>query len=348
MAATGRSERDLAARLTDSAFVRVAPRADGEAIAAAGVLLRALSSRSIPYQARVVPLVEDPPDEATVPIGFPDGFADERPATAAAADLARDLDCDPDPGLELAGRLLGGDDPETDLERRDGVGIPTADLPDGLAHSTLFHAAFSGDETAAGAELADLVDDDRAVASLTALETVGADAASERAATAIERALRPHVTPEGPFETAEGFADVLDCLAGDAPGLALALATGHDVRTPALDAWRAHSKAAHEAIREADTGRYDGLFVARIAGGPVETIARLLRDFRSPEPVVLVVSDTTAGAAGLSSATAGTGEAMADAAGAVDGTGGGTSTRGVARFDCPPEAFLESFREAIA
>lgn len=349
MAVTGRSERDLAARLADSEFVRVAPRANGESIAAAGVLLRALSARSTPFQARVVPLAEDPPEEATLPIGFADGVAEDRPTGAVAADLARELGVDPDPGLAFASRLLGSDETfETDLERRAGVGIPTADLADGLAHSTLFHASFSGEETAAGAELAELADDNRAVASLAALDTVGSESASERAATAIERALRPHATPDGPFETAEGLADVLDCLARSAPGLALALAMGHDVRTSALDAWRAHSKAAHGAIREADTGRYDGLFVARIAEGPVETVARLVRDFRSPEPVVLVVADTEAGAAGPSSATAGIGETMVGAAAAVDGTGGGTPSRGVARFDCPPEAFLEAFREAMA
>lgn len=350
MSATGRSaaNTDLAATLAEARFVRVAPRADGDSIVAAGVLLRALSARSTPFQARVVPPTEDPPADATVPIGFPDGIgADERPASATAADLVRELGSEPDPELAFAGCLLAGD-PEAagvDLERRGGVGIPTADLADGLAHSTLFHAEFSGDETAIGAELAGLVDDDRAVASLAALEAVGSEAASEHAATAIERALRPHATPEGPFETAEGFADVLDCLARDAPGIALALAMGHDIRTNALEAWRTHSTAAHEAIRTAETGRYDGLFVARIEEGPVETVARLLRDFRSPEPTVLVVSDGEAGAASL---TDGIDEPMETAAAAVDGVGGGTPFRGVARFGCPPEAFLEAFREAMA
>ncbi|WP_204282247.1 hypothetical protein, partial [Serratia marcescens] len=37
-----------------------------------------------------------------------------------------------------------------------GVGVPTADLAAGLAHSTLVHASFSGDEQAAGAFLAEL------------------------------------------------------------------------------------------------------------------------------------------------------------------------------------------------
>ncbi|MCL7416547.1 MAG: exonuclease RecJ [Halalkalicoccus sp.] len=349
MSTTGRSvaATDLAATLAEARFVRVAPRAEGDAIAAAGVLLRALAARSTPFQARVVPITDDPPADATVPIGFPDGITSEdRPASAAAADLVRELGSEPAPELVLAGCLLGND-PEAagvDLERRGGVGIPTADLADGLAHSTLFHASFSGDETAIGAELAGLVDDDRAVASLATLEAVGSEDASEHAASAIERALRPHATPEGPFETAEGFADVLECLARDAPGIALALAMGHDIRTDALEAWRTHSTAAHEAIRAADTGRYDGLFVARIEEGPVETVARLLRDFRSPEPTVLVIGDGEAGAAGLS---AGIDGAMETAAAAVDGAGGGTARRGVARFGCPPEAFLEAFREAI-
>lgn len=347
MAVTGRSERDLAELLAAAGFVRLAPRADGDAIAAAGLLLRALSARSTPFQARVVPPTDDPPADATLPVGFPDGLApDDRPVSAAAADLVRELGCEPDPGLALAGCLLGGDPDAAgvELDRRDGVGIPTADLADGLAHSTLVHAGFSGDETAAAAALAELVDDGRAVASLAALETVGSDGASERAATAIERALRPHATPDGPFETAEGLADVLDCLARDAPGLALALAMGHDVRVDALEAWRTHSTAAHGAVRAADTGRYDGLFAARIAEGPVETVARLLGEFRSPEPAVLVVSDDEAGAAGPSRV----GDAMAEAADAVGGAGGGTPSRGTARFDCPPEAFLEAFRGAMA
>ncbi|MCH7661485.1 MAG: exonuclease RecJ [Euryarchaeota archaeon] len=345
MAVTGRSgiEGDLATQLMDAEFVRVAPRADGDAIAAAGLLLRALATRSIPFQARVVPLTDDPPaDDSTVPIGF----SDERPATAAVVDIVRELDCEPDSGLALAGCLLAGE-PETidtDLDRGPGVGVPTADLADGLAHSTLFHASFSGDETAAGAALANLIDDDRSVASLTALETLAPAGVNDYAATAVKCALRPHVTPDGPFETAEGLADVLDCLSRDAPGIALALAMGHDVRIEALESWRKHAKTAHEAIRAADTGRYDGLFVARVPEGAVETVARLFRDFRSPEPAVLVVSDDEAGAASRSE---GVGEAVMTAASAVGGAGGGTARQGFAKFDCPPEAFLEAFREEL-
>ncbi|WP_336344787.1 exonuclease RecJ [Halalkalicoccus ordinarius] len=369
MAATGRSAGDLAARLADAPFVRVAPRADGDAIAAAGLLLRALADRSIPFQARVVAPTADPPvDDATIPIGFDDGPAPgDRPASAVVAEAVRDLDCEPDPALALAGCYLAGASPSTlDLdvpfERRDGVGIPTADLADGLAHSTLVHAGFSGDEERVAAALAELSNDDgRSVASLLALETVGTEGATSRAAERVERALRPHATPDGPFESLEGYADVLDCLAHETPGLALALAMGHDVRVEALETWRAHAKAAHRGLREATTDRYDGLFVARVDGPvrdsasdadgprpsvPLETIARLSLEFRSPEPIALAVAGGEAAAASVEDASIG--ETMEEATNAVGGIGGGTASRGTAEFDAEPSAFVDAVRGAMA
>ncbi len=358
MAATGRSRGELAATLADAPFVRVAPRADGDAVAAAGLVLRALAARSTPFRARVVAPTDGPPDTegdegVTLPLGFEGGPASDEPASLAGADLVADLGDDPDRALALAGYHAAGVSPNTvdlaaDLDRREGVGIPTTDLADGLAHSTLVHADFSGDERAASAALDELADDDsRSVASLVALETATADGATPRAAEQIERALYPHATPDGPFETVEGYADVLDCLARETPGLALALAMGHDVRNEALEAWRVHAKAAHRALREATTGRYDGLFVARTDEAPVETTARLLRDFRSPEPVVLVVADGEAAVASVEDADADLGRVMTEAATAVDGAGGGTARRGVATYDGEARAFIAAVREAI-
>ncbi|WP_336363345.1 exonuclease RecJ [Halalkalicoccus salilacus] len=366
MAATGRSVGDLAVTLADAPFVRVAPRADGDAIAAAGLLLRVLAERSIPFQARVVATTTEPPeDDVTVPIGFADGpLSSDRPASAVVADLVRDLGGDPDPALALAGCHAAETPPSaTDLdvpfERRTGVGIPTADPVDGLAHSTLVHAGFSGDESAVGAALADLADDGRSIASLLALETVSAEGATARGADQVERALRPHATPDGPFESVEGYADVLDCLACETPGLALALAMGHDVRVEALEAWRAHAKAAHRGLRGATTERYDGLFVARVdpttengdpedgprRSVPVETIARLLRDFRSPEPIALAVAGGEAAAASVEPTSIG--ETMGDAAASLGGSGGGTATRASATFDAEPSAFADAVRRAM-
>ena len=74
-------------------------------------------------------------------------------------------------------------------------------------------------------------------------------------------------------------------------GTGVALAIGHDVSEAALAAWREHGRRAHEAIAVASTGRYDGLAVVDAGEGPVETIARLVADYRSPEPTVLAVGD---------------------------------------------------------
>lgn len=366
MAAMGRSRGELAATLADAPFVRVAPRADGDAVAAAGLVLRALAARSTPFRARVVAPTDGPPDTesgeneddegTTLALGFEGGPASDEPASLAAARLVADLGDDPDRALTLAGCHAAGVSPSTvdlaaDLDRREGVGIPTPDLADGLAHSTLVHADFSGDERAAGAVLDDLADNPngRTIASLVTLETTGADGATPRAAERVERVLRPHATPDGPFETVEGHADVLDCLARETPGLALALAMGHDVRSEALEAWRAHAGAAHRALREATTGRYNSLFVARTdeAGTPVETTARLLRDFRSPEPVALVVADGEAAVASVEDADADLGRVMTETAAAVGGSGGGTARRGVATYEGEARAFIAAVREAM-
>ncbi|WP_435179117.1 exonuclease RecJ [Halorussus sp. AFM4] len=400
------SAGDVAAGLREADFARVLARADGDCLAAAGLLADALAERGVPYQIRVGRFgetlarpgedgageqsddpggVTDPNADAgdtTVGIGLDDA-ADVRlpgeatPASVTAFDAARELGASPDPALALAGAVAAGrpagaggsahvleQASESRIERRPGVGVPTDDLADGLAHSTLAHADYSGDREAAQAALAELglpaeLDDSahRRVASEYALAAAGAEDATDRAAEAVERALRPHAIagdgsddrgPDAPFATVEGYADVLDAVARERPGTGVALALGHDARPDALDAWRDHAARAHRVLREGTTGRYDGLFALRTEEAPVETVARLLRNFRSPEPVALVVSDREAAAAAIEDANAAVGAAMTEAARAVGGTGGGTSTRGYARFDPETDAteFLTAFREA--
>jgi len=371
---------DVAGTLREAAFVRLLARADGDCLAAAGLLARALAERGVPYQLRVGRFGEtladgdsdDGPDDATVGVGLDPSAdahlpAEAAPASRIAFDAASDLGASPDPVLALAGVLAcdrsvaGGTTRlrdaarESGVERRPGVGVPTDDLADGLAHSTLAHADYSGDAGAAQATLAELglpaeLDESarRTVASEFALAVTGAPEATPRAAEAVERALRPHALADGPFSTVEGYADVLAAVARERPGTAAALALGHGARADALDAWREHAEAAHAALREATTGRYDGLFAARTESAPVETVARLVRDFRSPEPVALVVTDEAAAAAATDDRAIG--DSMADAAAAVGGAGGGTARRGYARFDpeTDAKAFLTAFREARA
>ncbi|WP_135828306.1 serine/threonine-protein kinase [Halorussus halobius] len=396
MSASGRRETgdepapaasDAAAALREAGFVRVLARADGDCLAAAGLLARACGARDVPYQVRVGRFGEtladaDPDDDAsdadaTVGVGL-DPSADVHlpgeatPTSVIAFDAARELDATPDPMLALAGVVAAERPPgagetahvleaarEAGVERRPGVGVPTDDLADGLAHSTLAHADYSGDPDAAQAALAELdlpVDLDesarRTVAAEYALAVAGDEAATDRAAEAVERALAPHAvgadreSGANAFATVEGYADVLAAVARERPGTGVALALGHDVRADALDAWRAHAERAHATLREGTTGRYDGLFALRTDDAPVETVARLVRDFRSPEPVALVVTESAAAAAAVEAADVGA--AMTEAAAEVGGRGGGTARRGYARFDAETAAreFLAAFREA--
>ncbi|MFB6207112.1 MAG: hypothetical protein ABEJ05_11370 [Haloglomus sp.] len=293
---------------------------------------------------------------------------DATPVSERAFEVAAALDAGPDPVLALAGATVGEAAPsgslkeavaESGVERRPGVGVPTADVADGLAHSTLLHAPFSGDPEATAAALAgcdrlaaaesgDASEADRrAIASLVAVRTTTAEGATPRAAEAVERVLRPHVG--GTLATVEGYGDVLDALARERPGVGIALALSHDYVDRALDIWRDHGERVHRALRAASTDRYDGLFVARVAEAvdspvPVGSAARLLRDFRSPEPVALVVGDGRAAAAGVDDRdVAG---AMRAAAADVGGTATGHGRRGRAQFQTDTAAFVTAFREA--
>ncbi|MBX0324535.1 hypothetical protein EGH21_16010 [Halomicroarcula sp. F13] len=372
MSTTGREQTpapaasDVAASLDDADFVRLVSDATGASLAAAGVVARALDAAGTPFQASVVASFADPDRtteaDATVALGRSLPTADhalaDRPA-AAAFEVARELGTATSPTLALAGTIAGGDVDgsvesaagQAGLDRRPGLAIPVADLADGLAHSTLLSGPFSGDEEQARATLAELDlpadptdDDHRRVASLVALSVTGVDDAPPRAADALGRVLHPYVG--GPFETVGGYADVLDAVARERPGVGIALALGHDgVREDALSAWRTHARRAHAAVDDATTGRYDGLFVARGDQMPVGTVARLVADFRAPEPVTLVVTDGEAAAR----ATDGRDVAatMRAAADAVDGKAAGRGTRARARFDVPTADLIEAFREAL-
>jgi len=389
---------DVAGRLREAGFVRLVGAATGDALAASGVLAQVLDARDRPFQVSIAALPVDA-DRATdadltVAVGRADASADcslpgtDHSASAAAFDAARELAADGTTvdadtadadtadadlvALALAGAVADGRVPTgalaeaaaaAGIEREAGVAVPTADLADGLAHSTLVHAPFSGDTEAATALVESLglaVDtdptalDDEArerVASLVALRTVGPDAVPPRGGDAVERALRPHTG--GPFGTVEGYADVLDAVARERPGTGVALALGHDVRSDALVAWRDHAGRAHEAVRAATTGRYDGLYVARAesAAAPVATLARLVHAYRSPEPCTLAVTDGAAAAVADDGQDLSTPLAAATDAADGDGevrsvSGDGTGPVGFARFDADTAAFITAFREA--
>ncbi|MFB6178320.1 MAG: hypothetical protein ABEI77_01190 [Halorientalis sp.] len=371
---------DLAADCREAAFVRLVATADGDALAATGVLARALDATDRPFQASVVAPTTDTTREteadATIAIGLSDPTADctlehgTTPLSEIANAAARELAGDGDPVLALAGATTAPATPSGDLHeaaaaaganQRPGVGIPTANVADGLAHSTLVHAPFSGDADETRQALAALdvaedgltEDDHRRIASLVAIRAVESEHATPRGAEMVERALRPHAV-DGPFATIEGYGDVLDAVAREQPGTGVALALGHDVREAALSAWRTHGEHAHTALRSATTGRYDGLFVARgdsedlgvsdVSEIPVGTIARLLGDFRSPEPVALFVTDGRAAAVATDGLDVT--EPMHEAAAAVGGQAAATSHGAQATFETDTAEFIMAFREA--
>jgi uncharacterized protein len=383
------SPEELAARLADAPFVRVVVAPTGSALAASGVVARALRERGVPFQVRVrrasAYAVAD--DALTLRVGSAGPadltLGDSTRAPAVAFEVARALETDADPRLALAGIAAGETDPATStladragLERSPGVGLPVADLADGLGHTTLLHGPVSGNVDAAGATLAEWdlpaeldADAHRKVASLVAVETVTAPGSTPRAADAIARALNPlRLGDRAPFATVEGYGDVLSAVAREEPGTGVALALGHDARTAALEAWRTHAKRAHATLREAETARYGGVFVLRTApneasepagedvdvrrtAGRLRTVARLARDFRSPEATVLVVGDGVAAAAthddtvdvadALSTATE---TDDADDADEADGT----SHEADVRFDTDRDSFESSGREALS
>lgn len=374
-AAPADAASDVAAAVRAAELVHLVADADGDCLAASGLLAQACADAGVPYHVSVIRTAADrddrlaATDDAATPVvvgaGADDALAldPDRPVSPVAYEAATALGAAPNPTEALAGVVASGAVPSratpdlldaAGLDRGPGVAVPTADLADGLAHTGLAHAAFSGDLEAtrealadidlADADLAALSDaESRRAASLLALAAGGAPEASVRAATAVERALRPYRT-DGPFATLGGYADVLAALAERAPGLAVALTVGENGRDAALEGWREHGRAVHAAVDSAGTARHRGVLVAR-TDGPVSAVARLLCVYRSPEPVVIALNDGDAAAASVETSLDGPLAAAAEAAG---GSSLARGTRGLASFDPDrTERFVEAFREAL-
>jgi hypothetical protein len=362
---TAPGDDEIVATIREAGLCRLVATGRADAVAAATILATGCNAVGVPYHVCTVRTREElqsrlaaaDPDADAVVVGADSpgtpGIADA-PASRRAYEIAGELGADPDASLALAGVVAAGVDPadatpglldHADADPTPGVATPTEDLADGIAHTTLAHANFSGEKRRVEAELAELgaSPDPRDVASLLALAAVGPASASTRSATAIERAVRPYRI-SGPFPTVGGYADVLSALSRRSPGLAIALAMNGESQDVALSAWRERAVRTHGAVRSADTERYDGLLLARV-DGPVAPVARLFRDFRSPEPIALAVTDGEAAIAATETGVADAIEAAADAAG---GSGLGHGLRGYARFETDTtDALIDAVRGAV-
>ncbi|MDB9291123.1 exonuclease RecJ, partial [Halorubrum ezzemoulense] len=136
----------LAGVLADAPFVRLVATDDGDALAAAGLLARALRATGTPFQARVDrdPVPADVDDGVAVTVGVDRGPhaipGTGRPASTAAFAVARALGVEPDPVVALAGVVAAGSIPGADgsgdaldaaeragrVERRPGVALPVS------------------------------------------------------------------------------------------------------------------------------------------------------------------------------------------------------------------------------
>jgi hypothetical protein len=223
------------------------------------------------------------------------------------------------------------------LERRPGIATPTSDHAEGLAHSTLLAGPFSGDPEAASATLESLEPDaendqtdGRGLASDVVCSILEDESTPVRAATAVERAIRPLAILDGPFHTIGGLADVLDATARTDAGLAIAIAlrlagsTGlagddqpsavdGDTADATLSAWREFGRTIHavEVTVDADapaTTRTD------LVATHLPTVARLLRDFRVQADAVAVTGESALAIAGPPARTSEIAGAVTDAA----------------------------------
>ncbi len=391
----------VAEALASAPFVRIRVATDADSIAAAGVLVDGLDAVGVPFHARAVDPFALDADDGLSPAESGDDTVDvhvgpiahtgsvdtvtlprtETPASVTAFAVVQSLGVEPDPIRTLAGSFAAGgvdaapeaarslaEERET-IVRRPGVATATRDLTDGLTHTTLFHAAFSGDEAATTSLLAALdlpaepdADAWTRLASRVALAVTDGTAESvpTRSAESIGHALYPYATTEHPFATIGGFADVLATLAPAYPGTALAIGlspASDGLRSNGLERWRSIATASHEAIDSGHTGRYDGLFVLRATiehPGTLPTIARLARTSISPEPLVVATEgspiDGRQHAAVRSDGAIDAAETLRSAASSIGGNAGGSETTAIASIDTESDRssdLVAALREAI-
>lgn len=313
MATTGRSTDAtpapdaVATLLRDAAFVHLVGHENGDALAAAGILADALDALDTPYQVSLASSTADAEDRlldggTTLGLGLDVGDSALGPDSAAlgAFETAAVLGTDPNPILAIAGAVAGGFVPqgpaleaaEADgVERRPGIGLPTADIGAGLAYSGWLRGSFSGDEQAAGAFLADLdlpaeldADAHTRLASAVALDATGS---GSEGVGALDRVLAP-LGASGPFETIEGYADVLDALAATDPGTGLAFVLGYEDRSAAIDAWKEAGERLHRTIERLSLSSESDVAFAEIEADAPRRVARLVRDFWAAGSAVVI------------------------------------------------------------
>lgn len=308
--------------LRGAPLVRILTKQFADSIAAAGVLTQGLAEQQIPFQVSPTTSQDDramrasagDPDAVTVSIGsltdpdLADIVLDHAPVEMAVSIVKR-LGADPEPHLPLAGIIARGENPEKlpellsstrdpEQSRSSRFGIPVDDLVDGLAHSLLIHAPFSGDRSQVADMLdrvgvdIDQIDSDETLRQIASAVAINATDGPnpKRAADYVESFLYPHVTSHQ-FRTLEGFADILMSTTQSHPGTAVALAIGGNVQSAALETWRQHALTVHRQLNDIELKRYNGVVSFSGEWTWIRTAARVVQRTMSPEPVTIARSD---------------------------------------------------------
>lgn len=257
----------------DSAdFVRIYTREIPDSLVAAGLLARYCYDQGIPFHVRTrgvttpVPEDTDLSGEGTVEVTFAGGTADtDRPVCCRVYEFLTEHDATPDSLYVLAGIAAADYDPATvapsileaavDSEEP-GIGIPTTDWITGLAYSTHQHTDYSGDVDATRAALEAFgISDPQAAspkeyASFAAVTSVTSGISTSQSATGLNRFLTPHMI-DHPYQSIEGYSDIIRVLSQPCPGHVLALA----FPTPEYDSirshWQTYAEQAHNAVQTA-------------------------------------------------------------------------------------------------
>lgn len=293
-------------------FVRLHTRAIPDSLVAAGLLARYCYEQGIPFHVSTrgvttpVPEDRDVSGDGTVEVALAGGTADtDGPVCYRVYELLSEHDATPDSLYTLAGIAAADYDPATvapsildaaiDSEEP-GIGVPTTDRVMGLAYSTHQHTDYSGDVEATRSALEAFGISNPAAAtpkehaSFAAVTSVTSAVSTNQSATDLNRFLKPHMI-DHPYQSIEGYSDIIQTLSQPHPDLVLALAFPTPDYELIQSNWQTYAEQAHNAVQTATPTATDYYYRADIDTDYPLMPARLL-SYHTTNPTVIASTDT--------------------------------------------------------
>lgn len=294
----GVSTDGLARSLTESSFVHILTRPSAEQLAASATLLAATST---PGHVRVLDGRTAPPSvsEGLVITTDPRGdeattFLGDEPLHRAVAVVEGLSGAVPEPVRALEGE---------EFTPSPGIVTPVDDLGTAIATSLRLYGPLSGRRPEAVAErlrdagLPTAIDEARTdegagrrLAGWLAASALEAEDRPPSAADALESALSPIHLPHGPVPTREGLVDLLETVAWEDPGIALACLLGDGRWDAAIGRYVYLANRVYEVVGTRPTNGPDDLVSTTVDDVPPGPTARLWTAYRLHRSYGLVVS----------------------------------------------------------